>query len=120
MDGLISEAIEADPDQRNSTLVRDAALLRESFNAFGANINKQPIEREIQNLVTLKRRTNRLALSVYLKTFNPVWPQNSAQLASTVERVQLACMPNQDRAAMLVLNSPFRANGLPTQYSHSY
>lgn len=112
MDSMMSDAVGADPDQRNSTLVRDAALLRESFKAFGANLSKQPIEKVIQNLVTLKRRTNRLSLSIYLKTLNPVWPQNSAQLASTVERVQLACMPNQDRAAMLVLNSPFRANSL--------
>lgn len=113
MDGLVVEAFGAgSTDQMNSSLVREANLLRESFKAFGANLNRQPIEKVLQDLVNLKRRTNRLALAAYLRTHNPRWPQNSAQLASTVERVQSACMPSQDRAAMLVLNSPFRANKL--------
>lgn len=112
MDGLVQEASGGGSEQKNSTLTRDASLLRESLRAFGANLNKQPIEKVLQDLVILKRRTNRLALAAYLRTYNPRWPNNSAQLAAIVERVQSACMPNQDRAAMLVLNSPFRANKL--------
>lgn len=55
------------------------------------------------DLVTIRRRSNRMALDIYLNTFDMRWPQNSLQLGVIVERVQQACL---DRATIQALETP--------------
>lgn len=87
-------------------IVREAGKVQELIESFGANLNRRPIERLVKDLVMIRRRSNRVALDVYLRTFDNRWPQTSVQLGVVVERVQRACLSNIDRAAMMVLNSP--------------
>jgi len=97
----------------NSTLdeaVKEESKIRDLIESFGANINKKPIESLVKDLVSIRRRSNKMALEIYLKTFDMRWPQTSVQLGVAVERVQQACLSSLDRAATLVLNSPFKVS----------
>lgn len=63
-----------------------------------------------RDLVTIRRRSNRMALDVYLNTFDMRWPQNSLQIGVTVERVQQACL---DRDTIQALETPSNPLDLP-------
>lgn len=101
---MISQSSMEKPVQ--SEVTKELNKIQLLADKFSTNINKKPIERQVKDLVELRRMSNRLALSIYLKTFDMRLPQSSVQLGVAVERVQQACLSNLDRAAMLVLNSP--------------
>lgn len=97
----------------NDTVVREQSKIKNLIENFSANIKKRPIERLVKDLETIRRVSNRMALDIYLKTFDMRWPRTSVQLGVAVERVQQACLSNLDRAAMMVLNSPFSTLSKP-------
>lgn len=101
---MISESRLHEPVQKE--MVRELNKLQNLVDKFGSNVNKKPIESLVKDLVVLRRASNKLALTIYLKTFDMRLPQASVQMAVAVEKVQQACLSNLDRAAMLVLNSP--------------
>lgn len=73
---------------------------------FAENVGRKPEVAPSQlarDLVTIRRRSNRMALDIYLNTFDMRWPQNSLQLGVIVERVQQACL---DRQTIQALESP--------------
>lgn len=95
------------PKSTSETVLKEQTRIRYLIENFSANMNKRPIERLVKDLETIRRSSNRMALDVYLKTFDMRWPQTSVQIGVAVEKVQQACLSNLDRAAILVLNSPF-------------
>lgn len=86
-------------------IAREENKLHQLIADFGARLNKRPIEKLVKDSVIIRRQSNRVALDVYLKTYDARWPQNSVQLGVAVERVQHACLSTLDRAAMMVLNT---------------
>lgn len=99
------------PKLTDETVLKQQGKIRYLIESFSANMNKRPIERLVKDLESIRRTSNRMALDIYLKTFDMRWPQTSVQLGVAVERVQQACLSNLDRAAILVLNSPFSPVG---------
>lgn len=87
-------------------ILKEETQIQENIRKFGANLNRKPVEKLVNDLVLIKRKSNRLALEVYLKTLDIKWPQSSIQVGVSVERVQRACLSNLDRAAMMLYSSP--------------
>lgn len=85
------------------TLHREANEILDMIEDFGQRIVSQTPAQLTKDLVTIRRRSNRLALDIYLSTFDMRWPQNSLQLGVIIERVQQACL---DRAAIQLLEAP--------------
>lgn len=92
------------PNNIRSTLHEEADRLLDMIGDFGDNLTKKPVEQLSKDLVNIRRRSNRLALDIYLNTFDMRWPQASLQLGVLVERAQQACSLSADRAATLVFN----------------
>lgn len=82
----------------------EANKILDMIDEFGLQVGQQsvPASSLTRDLVTIRRRSNRMALDIYLNTFDMRWPQNSLQLGIIVERVQQACL---DRAAIQALES---------------
>lgn len=97
-------------------ILREENKLHQLMADFGGHLNRRPIERLVKDLVAIRRQSNRLALDVYLKTYDARWPQNSVQLGVVVERVQQACLSTLDRAAMMVLNNTKEINTYLSQH----
>lgn len=70
---------------------------------FGEQIKTRPASQLARDLVTIRKSSNRMALDIYLNTFDMRWPQNSLQVGITVERVQQACL---DRQQIQLLEAP--------------
>lgn len=87
----------------------EANTVLDMIEEFGEQIEKEMPIKLAKDLVNIRRRANRLALDVYLRTFDMRWPQNSLQLGVIVERVQQACL---DRGTIQALETP--ANPLET------
>lgn len=89
------------------TTVRDsvhaeANKILDMIEDFGNQILTHSPNQLAKDLVTIRRRSNRLALDIYLNTFDMRWTQNSLHLGVLVERVQQACL---DRATIQALES---------------
>lgn len=70
---------------------------------FGNQLGSRQPSQLAHDLVNIRRQSNRMALEVYLHTFDMRWPQTSLNLGITVERVQQACL---NRQQILALESP--------------
>lgn len=91
------------PASARESVHSEANKVLDLIEEFGQQIGRQPAQELARRLVAVRRRANRMALDVYLNTFDMRWPQNSLQLGVTVERVQQACL---ERAAIELLESP--------------
>lgn len=100
-----------DKSAQSELVLREENRIQDMITSFGANMNKKPIEQLVKDLVSIRRRSNRMALDIYLRTFDMRWPHTSVQLGVAVERVQQACLSNLDRTAMMVLGSPSSIGG---------
>lgn len=85
------------------SVYNEANKILDLIEDFGAQIAERPPGSLAKDLVSIRRRANRLALDVYLNTFDMRWPQNSLHLGVIVERVQQACL---DRNSIQLLESP--------------
>lgn len=101
MEDLVNES-QLPPTTRD-TLHKEANQILDMIEDFGQQIASHTPAQLSKDLVTIRRRSNRLALDIYLSTFDMRWPQNSLQLGVIVERVQQACL---DRAAIQLLEAP--------------
>lgn len=81
----------------------EANMVLDLIEEFGEQVNKNSASNLARDLVNIRRRANRLALDIYLRTFDMRWPQNSLQLGVIVERVQQACLTP---SAIQALESP--------------
>lgn len=112
--------IESQPNgnQSESAAAIEADRIHKIILKFGSEINnKKPIEQLVKDLSAIRRRTNKLALDVYLKSFDLKWLQLTVQLGVLIERVQKACLSNVDRAAMMVLTNSQVSNFLTSNYA---
>jgi predicted NUDIX family NTP pyrophosphohydrolase len=82
----------------------EANKILDMIEEFGSQVGQPSASASslARDLVTIRRRSNRMALDVYLNTFDMRWPQNSLQLGVIVERVQQACL---DRATIQLLET---------------
>lgn len=91
------------PNSIRQTIHNEANKILDMIEDFGHQLrSKRPLELA-RDLVDIRRRSNRMALDIYLHTFDMRWPQNSLGLGITVERVQQACL---DRQTIQALESP--------------
>lgn len=80
----------------------EANTILDLIEDFGEKIKQLPPNQLAKDLVSIRRRSNRLALDIYLNTLDMRWPQNSLQIGVIVERVQQACL---DRGSIHSLES---------------
>lgn len=90
------------PKASRETIYSEANQILDMIEDFAQKINKRSPPELSKDLVTIRRRSNRMALDIYLSTFDMRWPQNSLILGIIVERVHQACL---DRATIQVLES---------------
>lgn len=100
MESLVNES--QLPKANRETIYSEANQILDMIEDFGQRINKRSPPELSKDLVTIRRRSNRMALDIYLSTFDMRWPQNSLHLGIIVERVQQACL---DRATIHALES---------------
>jgi len=106
-----AENMEAMVNESNlPTSIREAIHLEanrvlDMIEDFGQAVDKpdKTANQLARDLVEIRRKSNRMALDIYLNTFDMRWPQTSLQLGVIVERVQQACL---DQAAIQALESP--------------
>ena len=93
------------PKSIRDSIHSEANKVLDMIEDFGQSFDKpnQSANQLAGELVTIRRRANRLALDIYLNTFDMRWPQTSVQLGVIVERAQQACL---DRAAIQALETP--------------
>lgn len=94
------------PTSIRDSIHSEANKILDMIEEFGANVGSKqevPSEQLARDLVTIRRRSNRMALDIYLNTLDMRWPQNSLQLGVIVERVQQACL---DRQTIQALEAP--------------
>lgn len=91
------------PVTARESIHAEANKVLDMIEDFGQQVASQPAGQLAKDLVAIRRRSNRMALDIYLNTFDMRWPQNSLQLGVIVERVQQACL---DRATIQMLESP--------------
>lgn len=84
----------------------EANKILDMIEEFGEQIGVRPPSVLARNLVQIRRRSNKMALDVYLNTFDMRWPQNSLQLGIIVERVQQACLDRITINALEAAPSP--------------
>ena len=102
MESMVNES-NLSPSVRDS-LHTEANNVLDLIEDFGDQVTKLASPAQLaKDLVTIRRRANKLALDIYLNTFDMRWPQNSLQLGVIVERVQQACL---DRTTIQALESP--------------
>lgn len=80
------------PANIRESIHNEANKILDMIEEFGEQIRNRPAAQLAKDLVTIRRRSNRMALDIYLNTFDMRWPQNSLQLGITAERVQQACL----------------------------
>lgn len=91
------------PTSVREAIHNEANKVLDMIEEYGQGVGKSSPAQLAKDLVTIRRRANRMALDVYLHTFDMRWPQNSLQLGVIVERVQQACL---DRQTIQALESP--------------
>lgn len=93
------------PGSVRETIHAEANKVLDMIEDFGQAVDRadRTPNQLAKELVTIRRRSNRLALDIYLNTFDMRWPQTSVQLGVIVERAQQACL---DRAAIQALETP--------------
>lgn len=91
------------PATIRSQIHNEANTILDLIEDFGEKLSKLPASQLAKDLVSIRRRSNRMALDIYLSTFDMRWPQNSLQIGIIVERVQQACL---DRGTIHSLESP--------------
>lgn len=91
------------PGSTRESVHNAANQLLDLIEDFGEQLNSKSPNQLAKDLVSIRRQSNRLALEVYLHTFDMRWPQTSLQLGVTVERVQQACL---DRNSIRIMESP--------------
>lgn len=101
MEGMVNES-NLPPSVRES-IHNEANKILDMIEDFGEQIKTHSPSQLAKDLVTIRRRSNRMALDIYLNTFDMRWPQTSLHVDVTVERVQQACL---DRAAVEALEAP--------------
>lgn len=94
------------PPSIRDPIQSEANKILTMISEFGINVNRnKPKITAYQlagDLVAIRRRSNRLALDMYLAEYDMRWPQNSIQLGVIVDRVQQACL---DRLTIQKLES---------------
>lgn len=101
MENLVNEADL--PVTIRKSIHEEANKILDMIEDFGEQVKSRQPSELAKDLVLIRRRSNRMALDIYLNTFDMRWPQNSLSLGVTVERVQQACL---DRSAIMALESP--------------
>lgn len=91
------------PVSIRQTIHGEANKILDLIEEFGEQVNSKPAQDLAKDLVAIRRRSNRMALDIYLNTFDMRWPQTSLQLGVTVERVEQACL---NRSAIQALEAP--------------
>lgn len=101
MEEMVNESVL--PASIRESIHNEANQILDMIEEFGEQISSKVPAQLAKDLVTIRRRSNRLALDIYLNTFDMRWPQNSLQVGVIVERVQQACL---DRSTIRELESP--------------
>lgn len=93
------------PNALRETVHSEANKVLDMIEDFGQIVDRpdQSANQLVRELVNIRRRSNRMALDIYLNTFDMRWPQTSLQLGVIVERVQQACL---DQATIQALETP--------------
>lgn len=91
------------PTTIRESIHNEANKILDSIEDFGEQIRSKLPSQLSKDLVNIRRRSNRMALDIYLNTFDMRWPQNSLQVGIIVERVQQACL---DQKTIQALESP--------------
>lgn len=91
------------PASIRETIHNEANKVLDMIEAYGQQIGRSTPTKLAKDLVAIRRLANRMALDIYLNTFDMRWPQNSLQIGIIVERVQQACL---DRQSIQLLESP--------------
>lgn len=90
------------PAQIRESIHNEANKILDMIEDFGEQIKTKQPSLLAKDLVTIRRRSNRMALDIYLNTFDMRWPQQSLQVGVTVEKVEQACL---SRSAIQALES---------------
>lgn len=98
------------PVQIRESIHNEANKILDLIEDFSEQIKTKEPAILAKDLVTIRKRSNRMALDIYLNTFDMRWPQNSLQVGVTVERVQQACL---DRNSIQALESSSNPLDLP-------
>lgn len=91
------------PASIRESIHNEANKVLDMIEEFGEQFRSKPAQQLSKDLISIRRASNRMALDIYLNTFDMRWPQNSLQVGITVERVQQACL---DRSTIQLLESP--------------
>lgn len=83
------------PSKSRESIHKSANQVLDMIEDFGTKLEARSPGELARDLVDIRRQSNRLALEVYLNTFDMRWPQTSLQVGITVERVQQACLTRQ-------------------------
>lgn len=91
------------PVQIRESIHNEANKILDLIEDFSEEVRTKQPAMLARDLVDIRKRSNRMALDIYLNTFDMRWPQNSLQVGVIVERVQQACL---DRNTVVALESP--------------
>lgn len=91
------------PSNSRESIHRAANDVLDLIEDFGQQLDKRSPNELAKDLVSIRRQSNRLAIEVYLNTFDMRWVQTSMHLGTTVDRVQQACLT---RNAIDLLTAP--------------
>lgn len=94
------------PSAIRDSVHNEANNILDMIETYGEQIDKLTPSQLASNLVNIRRRANRMALDIYLNTFDMRWPQNSFGLGIAVERVQQACLDRQTIQALETPSAP--------------
>lgn len=94
------------PASIRETIHNEANKVLDMIEEYGQQIGKSSSSQLARDLVSIRRRSNRMALDIYLNTFDMRWPQNSLQIGIIVERVQQACLDRQSIQALEAPSNP--------------
>lgn len=70
----------------------EANKILDMIEDFGSDVKTKQPAQLAKDLISIRRLSNRMALDVYLNTFDMRWPQTSLSIGVAVERVQQACL----------------------------
>lgn len=80
------------PAQIRESIHNEANKILDLIEDFNEEVKTKQPAVLAKDLVNIRKRSNRMALDIYLNTFDMRWPQNSLQVGVIVERVQQACL----------------------------
>lgn len=80
------------PAQIRESIHNEANKILDLIEDFSEEVKTKQPAVLAKDLVNIRKRSNRMALDIYLNTFDMRWPQNSLQVGVIVERVQQACL----------------------------